>query len=250
MFHMAGMQSTFGFAGNDLTRWRGLLERYFGDPLPVARRTPIGQLVKSMLSGRTRDAVSTAAYDALVSIYPSPPELARASAAAIAEVVAPVTFAESKAANLADALARIGRARPDYDLAFLADLPLAGALAWLERLPGVARKVSASTLNASTLAMPVLIVDTHVLRVLQRLGFVGRTADYRAASEAATAAAAGWSGDDFLAFHIFAKRLGQTICRWDVPECGCCPLAQDCPTAARAATGVPAWTRKLKARMG
>lgn len=202
------MQPAFDFARSDLSGWLRQLKAAGGDPLPVPRRTPLGQLIKSMLSARTRDAVSKAAYDTLVARYPSPQLLARASAAAIERVVAPVTFAEDKAANVAAALARIGRERPDFDLAFLAERPLVAALAWLERLPGVARKVSASCLNASTLAMPVMIVDTHVLRALQRLRFVGPAADFLAASKAVTAAMPDWSGDDFLAFHILVKRLG------------------------------------------
>ncbi len=230
-FYSAKMQPAFAFAQDDLSRWLGLLKAAGGDPLPVPRRTPLGQLIKSMLSGRTRDAVSKAAYDALVARYPRPRLLAGASAEAIGRLVAPVTFAEAKAANVATALARIGRERRDFDLSFLGRWRLTEALAWLERLPGVARKVSASCLNASTLAMPVLIVDTHVLRVLRRLGFVRQAADYRAASEAVTAAMPGWSGDDFLAFHILVKRLGQTVCRWDVPDCVRCPLADECPTS-------------------
>ena len=240
MFYLGKMQPAFDFARNDLSRWLGLLKAASGDPLPVPRRTPLGQLIKSMLSGRTRDAVSKAAYDALIARYPRPCLLVCASVETILSLVAPVTFADAKAANIVAALARIGRERPDFDLAFLGRRPLAEALAWLECLPGVARKVSASALNASTLAMPVLIVDTHVLRVLKRLGFVRGTADYRVASEAVTAAVSGgsgpgWSGDDFLAFHILVKRLGQTTCRWDVPACGRCPLAGKCPTAGRRA---------------
>jgi len=49
-------------------------------------------------------------------------------------------------------------------------------------LPGVGRKVAAPALNASTLAMPVLIVDSHVLRVFERLGFVARGAGTQLAS--------------------------------------------------------------------
>lgn len=40
-----------------------------------------------------------------------------------------------------------------------------------------------------------------------------------------------WSADDFLTFHAQLKRLGQVVCRWDVPRCGACPLATTCDTA-------------------
>lgn len=243
------MQRAFGFGTAEAAGWFVALGCADAPP-PVRRRTTLGQLVKSMLSGRTRDAVSIAAYDALVARYPTPRRrLAAASAAAIAGVVAPVTFAADKAVNIAAALEMIARERPGFDLSFLAERPLAEALGWLERLPGVARKVSASTLNAGPLALPVMIVDTHVLRVLRRLCFVRPAADYRAASEAVTAAMPDWSGDDFLLFHIALKRLGQEVCRWDVPLCARCPLAVDCPTARRGAAIAP-WTRVLTARMG
>lgn len=233
------MQGAFDFAAADLERWRGALLRAFGPPGTEPRRTPTGQLVKSILSARTRDAVSGAAYDALVARWPDWRALADAPAREIAATVAAVTFPEDKAAYVRAALRRVGRERPDFDLSFLGALPLADALAWLERLPGVGRKVAATTLNASTLGRPVAIVDTHDLRVLGRLGFVRPGADARAASEAITAAMPGWSGEAFLTFHLLLKRLGQAICRWDEPECWRCPLQGDCPTAR--GRGEPAW---------
>ncbi|WP_176473078.1 endonuclease III domain-containing protein [Sphingomonas lenta] len=230
------MQGAFDFAAADLRRWRDALVRAFGPPPTGPRRSPVGQLVKSILSARTRDAVSGAAFDALVARYPDWRRVADAPVGEIAATVAEVTFAEDKAAYVRAALRRVGRERPDFDLDFLRELPLADALAWLERLPGVGRKVAATTLNASTLDRPVAIVDTHDLRVLGRLGFVRPGADARAASEAVTAAMPNWSGEEFLLFHLLLKRLGQVICRWDTPECGRCPLREDCPTG-RAVTG-------------
>lgn len=227
------MQEAFDFASGEVSGWLARLIGWVGDPLPVRRRTPLGQLVKSIISARTLDAVSTAAYDRLAARYPSLGAVGDETPAAIEPIIADVTFAADKAGYLVAAVRAIGEERRDHDLAFLAGPPLAAALAWLERLPGVARKVSASTLNASTLGRPVFIVDTHVLRVLQRLGFVSRRADYRAASEAATASGPRWRGDDFLRLHILMKRLGQTVCRWDVADCGRCPLATQCATARR-----------------
>ncbi|HEX8300873.1 hypothetical protein [Sphingomonas sp.] len=228
MFYHARMQLGF-FGQGELERWRNGLAPMRAE-LPSHRRKPVGQLVKSLISGRTRDAVSLAAYRRLGARFGSAGRIAAAPVAEIAETIADVTFAEAKADWLADALQRIGAERADFDLAFLGALPLDDALAWLERLPGVGRKVAASTLNASVLARPVFIVDSHVLRVLQRLRFVGSRAEAKDASEAVTAAMPHWSADDFLRFHIACKRLGQAACLFERPTCAACPLARDCPS--------------------
>ncbi len=151
----------------------------------------------------------------------------------ILRIIADVNHAEAKAAHLAETMGRIGCERPDFDLDFLGSLPLDAAVAWLERLRGVGRKVAASTLNASRLNRPIFIADTHIVRVLQRLHFIDRHGDYRIASEQVTAGAPDWSGDDFLEFHRMTKRLGQRVCRPVAPHCTACPLARDCPSRNR-----------------
>lgn len=224
------MQQSFDFVASDVPGWRDRLRLPGIAILPARRRTPAGQLVKSLISGRTRDAVSLAAYRQLGACYGSLARLAAADHRVVAHTIAAVTFPEAKAAHLVQTLRAIAREEIDFRLDFLGNWPVGDALVWLERLPGVAGKVAASTLNASTLNRPVMIVDTHVLRVLVRLGFVDRRCDFGEASRAVTAAAPSWSGDDFLEFHILMKRLGQTVCRHDVPLCEACPLAADCPT--------------------
>lgn len=223
------MQQSFDFVAADITRWRDRLVP-ITDRGPLPRRRPVGQLVKSLISGRTRDAVSLAAYHRLRDRFGSAAEIAHAPAPLIERTIADVTFPEIKADWLAAALRRIERERPGFNLDFLGTWPLDTALAWLEQLPGVGRKVAASALNASTLAMPVLIVDSHVHRVLERLGFVAAGTEPRTASEKATAALPDWDGDDFLHFHIAMKRLGQTACRFEARDCTSCPLAADCPS--------------------
>ncbi|AQR75965.1 hypothetical protein BXU08_16415 [Sphingomonas sp. LM7] len=195
---------------------------------PLPRRSPIGALIKSMISGRTRDAVSLAAYDCLVGAFGTPGRVLAAGRDEVLRCIGAVTHAEDKAGYVVDSLGRIAAERRSFDLSFLGVPPVGEALAWLERLPGVGRKVAAATLNGSTLDRPVLIVDSHVLRVLQRLGFVHRHAEARAASEAVTAAMPEWQGRDFLDFHIATKKLGQTLCRFDAPACERCPLRADC----------------------
>jgi endonuclease-3 len=223
------MQSSFAFRGrDDLLLWHRRLTPLLERVRPHPARRPVGQLVKSMISGRTRDAVSQNAYDRLVAAFGSPRSVAASDARNVQRVIRDVTFAETKAAHLVVALRRIAAERQSFDLDFLADLLLDDALAWLERLPGVGRKVAASTLNASTLSRPVLIVDSHVLRVLQRLGFVGGHADGRVASETATAALPDWQGRNFLDLHVALKLVGQIWCRPIAPQCDACPLSAAC----------------------
>ncbi len=136
------MQMAFGFgAVEDVTWVRDRLRRAFGHVGEIPLRTPIGQLVKSSISGRTRDEVSLAAYGRLVSTYHQWSDLAAAPTAQIEAVIGDVTFPEVKAQHLRDALRAISHCRPDVALAFLAGLNVANALAWLERLPGEGRTV-------------------------------------------------------------------------------------------------------------
>jgi endonuclease-3 len=224
------MQGRFDFDGHDLEEWRNRLAPLIAGMTLLPRRPPVWELVKATISSRTYDAVSLAAYNRLRECFPAAPHLAAASPRAVEAAIGEVTFAEAKAPYLIESLSGIGRRHPDFELGFLGRWPLGRALHWLERWPGVGRKVAAAVLNASTLARPVFIVDTHVLRVLRRTGFVARTADYRAASEAVTMHQPDWSGADFLWFHVALKRLGQTLCCWDTPLCAQCPLASLCKT--------------------
>jgi endonuclease-3 len=235
------MQESFGFGAGEIGRWREQLTRRFGPLAAVPRRTPIGQLVKSLISSRTRDAVSLAAFHRILVRWPRPGGLAAASPSQVEREIGIVTFADVKAVNLVETLRMIEAAHPDFDLAFLGALRVEDALAWLERHPGVGRKVAAATLNASTLGRPVFIVDSHVHRVLQRLGFVGGKASPRAASELVTASASSLSADDLLELFARMKRLGQTICRFEEPHCALCPLADCCRTASKHVTPPRTW---------
>lgn len=235
-FYNNRMQMVFDFgAVADIVWVRDQLRFFFGRPDRVSARAPIGQLVKSLISNRTLDEVSLAAYQRLVEAYPEWPALAAASTGDVEALIGGVTFPDVKARHLGDALRIIGACHPDFDLDFLGRLSVVEALAWLERLPGVGRKVSASTLNFSTLDMPAFVVDTHILRVLSRYGFVRNTADTRNAYDAVMAASPRWSAAELAELHILMKRLGQTICRHDRARCPDCPIRRRCKEAAATA---------------
>lgn len=227
------MQQAFDFgAAADIAYMRDQLRAAFGRLHIVHRLEPVGQLVKSLVSGRTYDEVSWPAYLHLVHLYPWWADLAAASPAAIEAAIGRATYPDQKAGYIKAALLRLQAERGDFNLDFLADWPVEAALAWLERFDGVGRKVSAATLNFSTLDMPAFVIDTHVLRVLQRFGLVRRGAEAELAYERMMPALGGWSAAELRDLHVLIKRLGQTYCGAMQADCPHCPIAQRCRTMA------------------
>lgn len=208
------------------------LHRRFGTPGPVLRLDPVSQLVLGLIGGRTRSEVSKSAFEALLVRFGDWAAMRDAPADEIEAVIRTVTFPEIKAPRLKMALVAITKAHGGLTLDSLAGLPVEAALTWLERLPGVGRKVAAATLNFSTLRMRALVIDTHHLRVLRRLTFVGEHSNLtQAYDRIMPILPSAWSAAALDDHHQLMKRLGQTICRHYEPLCRCCPLHDLCPTA-------------------
>lgn len=99
------------------------------------------------------------------------------------------------------------------------------ALAYLTGFEGVGVKTAACVLCFS-LRRPVLPVDTHVLRVTRRLGWVGeKTGAARAHGELEDRVSPG----DRFALHLLLIALGRAVCRARAPRCARCPLEELCP---------------------
>lgn len=207
------------------------LHARFGRPGPWRHLKPIDQLVIGMVGGRTREAESRAAYEALRSRFATWEAVRDAPLNAICDAVAPVNFAERKAPRLQGAMRAITARRRVLEIDFLARLSVDAALSWLERLPGVGRKVSAATLNFSTLRMRALVVDTHHLRVARRLRLVRQRANHEEAyRRLMPRLPASWRAAELDDHHQLFKRLGQEICHAERPECARCPLCALCPS--------------------
>lgn len=226
----------FDFDSREFASWRTLLGLRFGRLIDPPRRKPVGQLVRSMIGGRTRDEVALRAYRRIGRRWPRAADLARAAPQAVEQAIFDVTFADVKARNLPAALGMIGADFPGYALERLAALPVEEARAALERYPGIGQKVAASTLNASTLRRPIFIVDSHVHRVMVRLGIISAKASPRFASELVTASGQALGADGLLELFAQMKRLGQELCRFETPVCAACPLAPRCRTVKARAT--------------
>ncbi len=112
--------------------------RLYGCPIAYFHALdPLSELVSSLLSHRTRNADSGAAFKALRARVPDWRLILDAPTADIQQAIARVTWPEQKAPRIQSILRAIQAERGELSLDFLAGLPVDEARAWLQRLPGV-----------------------------------------------------------------------------------------------------------------
>ncbi|UIP07562.1 endonuclease III [Erythrobacter sp. SDW2] len=202
---------------------------------PDKRRSPEWVLVHGVIGAQTKTAASNASTDGLLADYGCWEAVASAP---VGELEAPLqrqTFPSVAAQRLKDCLGAIMAERGAVDLSHLSDLETDAAMAWLERLPGVARKNSAGVMNASTLGRKAMVIDGHHRRIMQRMGIVPERADTtRAYDTLMPLVPTEWTAADMDEHHLLLKKLGQSLCRPRAPDCTECPARSGCATGRRA----------------
>ena len=225
------MQPLFDLFGvPPLAAVRPALRDRFGFQQDAERGDPVSVLIDAIISSKTRDAVSGAAFERLIERFPTWEDLMAAEVREIEAQIETVQYPETKAPVVIAALKAIHAYTERFTLDFLAARPVEAAHLWLERIKGVGRKISAAALNFSTLRKRTLVVDTHVLRVAQRIGWVAPSARDAAAAYGPLMALVppSWDADDLYEFHCLVKKLSQTVCAYKDPDCDQCPLAAQC----------------------
>jgi endonuclease-3 len=219
-----------------------LLRQAYGEPeWPVL--DPLGTLIETMLSHRTADPQTWAAYNELRRRFPTWEEVLNAPVQEIDEAIHATTFHEQKAPRIKAVLKRVKEEHGSFNLSFLDMMPLEEANQWLQSLGGVGPKTAACVLLFAC-KRPVLPVDTHVHRVSIRLGLIGPKVDANAAHVILLSLLPDPTNErDVLAFHRNMLLHGQRICVWDDPKCHKCMLTDWCdyyashPEKWRAASG-------------
>ena len=227
----------FDFGEDDRTeklrRLQALLVQRFGriERAAASWRQPEWVLVQGLIGARTKSPVSNAATDRLLKRYESWESVAAAPFAALSEDLSTQTFPQMSAERLKAALSALIAERGRVDLSNLKDMETGDAMAWLERLPGVGRKIAAGVMNASTLDRRAIVLDSHHLRILRRMALVPAKADTnRAFASIMPAMPDDWSAADYDEHHLLMKKLGQTWCRPSAPDCPDCPAQSFCAT--------------------
>ena len=191
---------------------------------------PMSELVSSLLSHRTRNAESGAAFKSLRARYPDWAAVAAAPTRDIEAAIAGVTWPEQKAPRIQSVLRAIQVEVGALSLDFLADVPVEDARAWLERLPGVGPKTSAAVLSFSLLRRAALPVDSHHHRVAARTGLIPAGLAVGPSHQVLSAQLPpDWDAQQVYDNHEVLMLHGQRCCFHRNPACLRCPLLDLCP---------------------
>jgi endonuclease-3 len=203
------------------------LARRLGPLDPGRSLDPLEELVLTILSQNTSDVNSGRAYEALRDRFPTWESLAAADPEEVAETIKSGGLANVKAPRILAVLEEIRGREGALDLSWMQLARSERVRDYLTSLPGVGPKTAACVL-AFSLGRPALPVDTHVLRVARRLGFLDQRTG---AAEAHRTMERLVPPRLQVSMHVGMIRLGRQVCRAGRPSCEVCPLEDLCPTA-------------------
>ena len=175
-------------------------------------------LVSTIISLRTRDAVTTQVSAAVYKRAPDPVSMAAMEREELEELLRPAGFYRQKAGQLIRIATQILEEHegvvPDTREALLA-------------LPGVGLK-TANFVLGMVFGIPSICVDVHVHRISNRLGLVSTSTP----EETEVALRSVFPEDWWSRINHVMVRFGQTVCRPVGPRCGECEFRGWCPEAA------------------
>lgn len=212
------------------------LENALGAPGDLHQSSPLAAcqsglevLLATILTQATNDRNAAEAWRQLRQIFPEPQQLLEASREEVAAVIRSAGLATQKATAIRSALQGIKAQFGILSLEALKEGPAQTALDFLSALPGIGPKTAACTVLFG-LGLPAFPVDTHIYRIIKRLGWIDPKTNSAAAQKLLGAA---------IPFHLQAPlhilllNLGRTYCRPTNPCCAVtepyCPLHAECP---------------------
>ncbi len=200
------------------------LEYTFGEPHLSPKSDLLAMLVKIILSQATSDANSRRTYQNLKKQFKNWEMVLAAEESEIADAIRLGGLANQKARVIKDLLRQLKAARGRLSMKFIEKLPDDEARDFLQSFRGIGPKTVACTLLFA-LHKEVFPLDTHIFRVLKRMGILPpKIADTKAHDFLDLLVPSG----KFYSLHVNLIRLGRQICRPREPLCEQCPLIEYC----------------------
>ncbi len=206
-----------------LNVYKRLLD-FYGEPQWPNIKSPIDELVFTILSQNTTDASRDRAYASLRKRFPTWDAVRKADPAEVIEAVRIAGFAHQKGPRIQNVLNEIIEERGSLDLSFLKDMPLEDARSWLMKHKGVGYKTAAIVLLFS-MGRPAFPVDTHIYRVTGR---VGLRPEKMTVEQTHMLMEKLLPPETYYTAHLNIIRLGREICKARNPAHKGCPLLEVC----------------------
>jgi len=200
------------------------LENTFGEPKLARKSDLLAMLVEVILSQATSDVNSRRTYQNLRKRFANWETILAADENEIADAIRLGGLANQKARVIKELLRQIKEANGKISLKFVEKMPNEEARGFLQNFRGIGPKTVACTLLFAA-HKEVFPLDTHILRVLKRMGILPEkitdTKAHRLLDELVPTG-------KFYSLHVNLIRLGRKICRPREPLCEQCPLIEYC----------------------
>ncbi len=203
-----------------------LVEKH-GEPVRNPEKTPLSQLINTILSQNTNDQNRDLAFKQLRQRFPTWEEVRDAPEDKVIEAIRPAGLAPTKGPRIQAVLKKLSEEQGALSLDFLCDLSLEEAKRWLLDLKGVGPKTAAIVLLFA-LGRPAFPVDTHVHRVSTRLGLIP---EGTSREKAHTLLEALIPEAIYYPFHLNLIQHGREVCTARTPHCEICHLRELCDFA-------------------
>jgi endonuclease-3 len=192
-----------------------LLYEYYGETVPDLSFRNIFELtIAVVLSAQTTDRQVNGVTKSLFARYPDFKSLGEADCPDVEKIVKSTGFFRTKTKNIIAlsqmVCSKFGGILPD-DLETLIELP------------GVGRK-SANVILSIGYGKPGLAVDTHVLRISNRLGYGSSKSPLEIEKNLCSII----DPSEWKKTHLLFIKHGRVTCNARHPECGVCPVAKLC----------------------
>lgn len=200
------------------------LAREYGSPRLGNKNDPLDELIYIVLSARTSDRLYRRTYDALHREFPDWSGMAESRRGAIAKVIREGGLSRTKEGQLRGIIEDLAERDALNLRTILGPMSDMRAEAFLVSLPGVGKKTARCVLMYS-LRRKVFPVDTHVARILGRIGGGPRL---RLDDSLQDTIQRQIPPDLRYDLHVDLVAHGRAICLAVGPKCGSCCIRSDC----------------------
>jgi endonuclease-3 len=196
-----------------------LRDRYPVVKTQLDHKTPFQLLIATIMSAQCTDNQVNKVTKKLFTRYPDTASLATAPLNDIKQIIYSTGFYNNKSKNIKACAQEVLENHNNI---------VPKDIAALTKLPGVGRK-TANVVRSAAFGYEAIVVDTHVLRLSQRLGLTQKKDPVKVEFELMEIIPESSWSDLSLQFIYF----GREICDAKKPHCDICPLFDICPTQGK-----------------